>query len=186
VDETGTPYAFTGGDPVNQRDPLGLLEVEDEGGANEYDGPLPGEEGEGAGGGGGGSGDNLWTNVENEIWVNNVTGEISDVDPESPSSVRTIDRIESEVTAHGRGNFSVGSTFCDEANDAGEEWVGEGATLSSDGVALTSADGLRQYRFPTFKQNWGQIQANFESRATASGKFTTNGHLSILLGPQAP
>lgn len=70
-------------------------------------------------------------------------------------------------------------------SSVGEEWVGENARLSSNGKALISDDGLRQYRFPSYKPGWSTYQANFESRLTPSGPWTSNGHLTITFGPPA-
>ena len=82
--------------------------------------------------------------------------------------------------SRGKGNFGLGSATATEANIAGVKWVGKGFRISSDVKALISADGTRQYRFPTYKPNQGKIQANFESRSNKSGKWTNNGHLDIF------
>ncbi|MFZ0226654.1 MAG: hypothetical protein WAL41_06870 [Mycobacterium sp.] len=91
-----------------------------------------------------------------------------------------------EQAAQGQGNFGLGSADATQANELGNEWVGDNARLSSNGKALVSQDGLRQFRFPSFKPSWGNYQANFESRLTPSGPWTSNGHLAITFGPPAP
>ena len=58
--------------------------------------------------------------------------------------------------------------------------MGEGATVASDGKTLISADGLRQYRPPSFKPNLGKVQANFENgRQTAI--WTSSEHMQAEL-----
>ncbi|PZU43404.1 MAG: hypothetical protein DI566_14670 [Microbacterium sp.] len=83
--------------------------------------------------------------------------------------------------ARGKGSFGLGDGVVAEAQSAGKAWVGEGARLSRDGKAWVSADGLRQWRPPTYKQNWngGTWQSNFESRWVPNGEWQTNGHLDI-------
>ena len=81
---------------------------------------------------------------------------------------------------NGKGNFGLGSATVSEANLAGAKWVGEGARLSSSGKAWISADGTRQYRMPAHKKKSGKYQANFESRSSADGKWTNDGHLDII------
>ena len=66
------------------------------------------------------------------------------------------------------------------ANRTGQAWVGDNATLASDGKTLVSADSLRQYRPPTFKPNLGVTLANFESRWLPQGTWQTNGHLTVV------
>jgi RHS repeat-associated protein len=81
--------------------------------------------------------------------------------------------------ARGKGNFGLGNATAEEAETLGKVWVGDGAKVASDGKTLVSADGLKQYRPPSFKPNLGQTQANFESRWTPGGQWQTNGHLDI-------
>lgn len=81
-----------------------------------------------------------------------------------------------------KGNFGLGSATEAIANAAGEAWVGPGYRVSSGGKAWVSADGLRQYRPPSNKPNLSKVQANFESRFDASGRWQTNGHLDINPG----
>jgi len=77
------------------------------------------------------------------------------------------------------GNFSVGSVqTIDEANALGRAWVGPGSSISNSGRAWVSADGLKIYRPPTFKPNFGNTQANF-MRINDSGKVLSNAHLTV-------
>ncbi len=78
-----------------------------------------------------------------------------------------------------QGNFGLGEATAEEALEVGQAWVGDGATLASDGKTLISADKLRQFRPPSFKPNLGKVQANFESRPAPSGSWINNGHLDI-------
>lgn len=80
----------------------------------------------------------------------------------------------------GKGNFGIGAGSGELADEAGRAWVGEGSIVASDGKTLVSADGLRQYRPPTFKPNLGRAQANFEERLEPSGRWQSNGHLDIV------
>jgi len=59
-------------------------------------------------------------------------------------------------------------------------WVGKGYTIASDGKTLVSADGLRQFRPPSFKPKLGIQQANFEWRNVSKGAWQGNGHLDII------
>ena len=91
------------------------------------------------------------------------------------------DRILREA-AQGTGNFTItGSVTEAQADELGKAWVGEGYQVGktdSGETRLLSADGLRQYRSPENKRI-GVKQANFESRARATGRMTTNGHLRV-------
>ncbi|MCW6005385.1 hypothetical protein K1W54_12445 [Micromonospora sp. CPCC 205371] len=80
----------------------------------------------------------------------------------------------------GKGNFGLGSGTRGQADEAGKAWVGEGYRVASDGKTLVSADGLRQYRPPSFKPRLGITQANFEQRFVPQGQWQSNGHLDIL------
>lgn len=62
----------------------------------------------------------------------------------------------------------------------GRAWVGEGATLASDGKTLVSANGLRQYRPASYKPNRGYEQANLEWRLKPEGQWQGNAHLDIV------
>jgi RHS repeat-associated protein len=83
------------------------------------------------------------------------------------------------TASQGRGMFGLGAASAAQAKDLGMSWVGQGARLSSDGVAWISADGLRQWRPPKYKPNLGVTQSNFESRDLPKGPWTNNGHLQI-------
>jgi filamentous hemagglutinin len=62
----------------------------------------------------------------------------------------------------------------------GEAWVGAGYRVASDGKTLLSADGLRQYRPPSYKPSLDTFQANFESRPPNLTQWQSNAHLDIL------
>ena len=79
----------------------------------------------------------------------------------------------------GKGNFGLGSGTKSQANRAGQAWVGRGYKVAGDGKTLISADGLRQWRPPSFKPNLGKWQSNFESRLVPRGQWQGNGHLDI-------
>ena len=80
-----------------------------------------------------------------------------------------------------KGNYSLGNATTNDANKLGVAWVGKGARWSSNGKALVSKDGLRQYRPPSYKPRQGGWQANFERRfpGQKSKKWQANGHLNI-------
>jgi RHS repeat-associated protein len=82
--------------------------------------------------------------------------------------------------ANGKGNFGLGSGSRAESDAAGRAWVGDDATVASDGKTLVSKDGLRQYRPPSYKPNLGKWQANFEERHVPSRRWQSNGHLDIV------
>jgi RHS repeat-associated protein len=79
----------------------------------------------------------------------------------------------------GKGNFGLGEATAQEAAELGKAWVGDGATVASDGKTLVSADKLRQYRPPELKPSIGKTQANFEARQQPFGQWQSNGHLDI-------
>lgn len=81
--------------------------------------------------------------------------------------------------ARGKGNFGLGRGTAAEADVAGRAWVGEDATVASDGSTLGSKDGLRQYRPPSYKPNLGRYQANFESRPQGTREWQSNGHFDV-------
>jgi filamentous hemagglutinin len=85
--------------------------------------------------------------------------------------------------AKGKGNFGLGSATQEQAGAAGRAWVGDGASLASDGKTWISQDGLRQFRAPSYKPNLDQWQANFESRLVPRGAWQGNGHLDITDPP---
>jgi len=74
------------------------------------------------------------------------------------------------------GNFSIGSTTKTQANKIGADWVEKPVT----GKFNVSADGLHQYRKPSYKPSWKEEQANVEARTKDSGPWTTNAHISIV------
>lgn len=86
--------------------------------------------------------------------------------------------------AQGKGNFSLGSATAEQAHAMGLAWVGRGYRTAKDGRVLISADGMRQYRMPTFKPREGKVQANFERKfeGQRSKGWQSNGHVDII-GP---
>ena len=82
--------------------------------------------------------------------------------------------------AKGKGNFGLGQATAQDAGRLGEAWVGKGYTVASDGKTLISADGLRQFRPPSFKPRLGIQQSNFEQRLQPEGRWQSNGHLDIV------
>jgi hypothetical protein len=82
--------------------------------------------------------------------------------------------------SRGKGNFGLGSATYNEAIQAGKAWVGEGFRISKDGSSWISANGLRQFRPPSFKPKLGIQQANFQWRNVNSGAWQGNGHLDII------
>ncbi|WP_406821116.1 hypothetical protein ACJA3S_05650 [Pseudomonas sp. KnCO4] len=94
------------------------------------------------------------------------------------------------VAVNGNGtkdlNFSIGQGTSSEANQLGKTWVGDGATKTSDGLGLISADGTRVYRPPTPKNSsfaTTGVQANFEmysiNPVTGQRVKVSNGHLDV-------
>jgi hypothetical protein len=85
-----------------------------------------------------------------------------------------------ERAASGKGHFDLGgSATRAEAEALGQAWVGKGYRTAGDGKILISADGLRQYRPPSYKNDFGSWQANFERRDIPEGSWLHNGHLTI-------
>lgn len=85
-------------------------------------------------------------------------------------------------TATMKGNFGLGTWTAQDANALGEAWVGKGASLSSDGKALISENGMRTYRFPSAKPDLaGKLQANLEEFERVGGKLKVirNGHIDV-------
>jgi hypothetical protein len=62
---------------------------------------------------------------------------------------------------------------------AGRAWVGDNATLASDGKTWVSQDMLRQFRPPSYEPNLDLWQANFEWRLVPGGSWFGNGHLDV-------
>ena len=81
--------------------------------------------------------------------------------------------------ALGHGNFDVGETPREEADQAGRDWVGPGARELSNGSALISADGRRVYRRPAYKPKEGKTQANLIRRNPDTGEQESNAHIDI-------
>jgi len=97
-------------------------------------------------------------------------------------------RLAAAVNGSGTSNlnFSIGSGTATDANQLGKIWVGDGATMMSDGSGLMSADGTRAYRFPTQKNSpyaTTGTQANFEmynvNAVTGQRVKVSNGHLNV-------
>ena len=86
----------------------------------------------------------------------------------------------------GKGNFGIGMATQEQATAMGYAWVGKGYKISRDGTALISANGMRQYRPPTFKKKLGKKQANFQRKfdGQISNGWQSNGHLDILNTPE--
>jgi RHS repeat-associated protein len=83
------------------------------------------------------------------------------------------------TAAGGKGNFGIGSGSARQADAMGKAWVGPSYTIASDGKTLISADGLRQYRPPSYKPSLKKVQANYESRLKDEGRWQANGHLDV-------
>ena len=83
--------------------------------------------------------------------------------------------------AAGKGNFGLGSATAGETEALGRAWVGDGYRVASDGKTLISADGMRQFRPPSYKPNLGIYQANFEQRVPGQvgRQWFSNGHLNM-------
>ncbi|MEE9390982.1 MAG: RHS repeat-associated core domain-containing protein [Planctomycetota bacterium] len=80
----------------------------------------------------------------------------------------------------GKGNFGIGYGTREQAGAMGEAWVGPGFKTASDGKTLISADGLRQFRPPSFKPRQNRFQANFEARPPGLTQWQSNAHLDII------
>ncbi len=81
--------------------------------------------------------------------------------------------------ADGKGNFGVGSATREQANAAGQAWVGPNSRVASDGKTMVSGDGMRVFRPPATKPRLGKVQANFEQKVIPDGQPISNGHLDI-------
>lgn len=81
--------------------------------------------------------------------------------------------------AKGKGNFGIGAAARREVDSLGLTWVGKGYKTASDGKTLVSADGLRQYRPPSFKPNLNKWQANLEWRNPGDRQWQGNAHVDI-------
>ncbi len=80
----------------------------------------------------------------------------------------------------GKGNFGLGSSGLQDALRLGESWVGSGARSLSNGKGMISQDGLRVFRYPSYKPNLNKIQGNFERYLPGSRRPIGNGHLDII------
>ena len=83
--------------------------------------------------------------------------------------------------AKGKGNFGVGSATREQAGAMGKAWVGDGYKIASDGKTFVSADGMRQYRPPTYKPNLDKVQANLEQKfeGQTTNRWQSNAHIDI-------
>lgn len=77
------------------------------------------------------------------------------------------------------GNYGLGTLTWDDAMAAGQQFLGKEFYYHTKYKLWRSADNLRQFRPPNMKKGEGIMRANFESRATASGGFGSNGHVDI-------
>ncbi len=81
-----------------------------------------------------------------------------------------------------KGNFGVGQANREQIMAMGEAWVGPNYQVSrSNPNILISADGLRQFRPPTWK-SWqgGTLQANLEWRVQPRGPWLGNAHVDVI------
>ena len=81
---------------------------------------------------------------------------------------------------HTKGMHGIGKASRKESTFLGKSFVGPNYKVASDGKTLVSADGLKQYRPPSYKSRIKKTQANFEWREVTNGKFKNNGHLDII------
>ncbi|WP_236775982.1 hemagglutinin repeat-containing protein [Agrobacterium radiobacter] len=79
----------------------------------------------------------------------------------------------------GKINFGMGSFNEKQTMAMGEAWVGPGYRITSNGY-YESADRLRQFRPPSYKDKLGKIQANFEQRLPGQLKWGSNGHVDVV------
>jgi filamentous hemagglutinin len=91
------------------------------------------------------------------------------------------------TAANAKGMYSLGSASEMDTVLLGRAWVGPEASIASDGITLVSKDGTRVFRPPSFKPQFGEKQANFETRTlngrTGKWKIVSNGHMSIRPAP---
>lgn len=80
----------------------------------------------------------------------------------------------------GIGNFGIPARTRADAEVLGLAWVGKGSRVASDGTNFISANGLKQYRPPSWKRDLNRFQANFEWRHQPSGPWPNNAHTDIL------
>lgn len=84
--------------------------------------------------------------------------------------------------AKGNCNFTGGSVTMEQAFTLGKAWVGEGYTVSRNGIAWISKNGLRKFRPPKFKPNLGKVQANLQRKFEGQTQkdWPSNSHLNII------
>lgn len=108
-----------------------------------------------------------------------VEAEAAVIAAEAESAAASVERSWIRPTG-ALGNYGMGSGTRAEADRLGKEWVGPGYRVSkSNSNILLSADGLRQYRAPSFKSSLGLTQANFEERDQPTARWTSNGHFEV-------
>ena len=100
--------------------------------------------------------------------------------PELSGSLREASNAASAALAgKGKINYGIGSFNSEQTMVMGEAWVGPGYRTTSSGY-YESADGLRQFRPPSFKPQLGKMQANFEQRLPGQTKWGANGHVDVI------
>ncbi|SCB38879.1 Haemagluttinin repeat-containing protein [Rhizobium hainanense] len=100
--------------------------------------------------------------------------------PELSGSLREASNAASAALAgKGKINYGIGSFNSEQTMVMGEAWVGPGYRTTSSGY-YESADGLRQFRPPSFKPQLGKTQANFEQRLPGQTKWGANGHVDVI------
>jgi hypothetical protein len=97
-------------------------------------------------------------------------------------------RIRNQTAAGGNRGIS-GSVSNDDALRLGQEFVGPGYKVMSNGKGYVSADGLRTFRFPANKRGvnpatgepWSNTgrQVNFETKAARDEASISNVHLDV-------
>ena len=99
--------------------------------------------------------------------------------PELSGSLREASNAaDAALAGKGKINFGMGSFNNEQTMTMGEAWVGSGYRVTSKGY-YESADGLRQFRPPSYKPGLSKTQANFEQRTIPSGKWGANGHVDV-------
>ena len=83
------------------------------------------------------------------------------------------------VAPKAKGQYGLGAANRRQAEQAAERWIGQAGRDTSLKGGRISANGLRQYRAPSYKSKLGYRQANFESRQVPSGRWTNDSHLRI-------
>jgi RHS repeat-associated protein len=191
VAETGQPYAFTGDNPVNSTDPLGLHGWTWHGGAwhwyrgnkhpaaKRYIAPHKNPI------------ESFLQGLASALppILPDVGGDVeSGGSADSLGGMSVAERIGGfRDMAKTKGNYGLedlgfpATVDTATANALGAEWVGPNADMSSDQTtSLISSDGLKEYRFPSSKGYSDNQVANFEWRSEPNGNWMSNGHLNIL------